>query len=77
MKREGALIGVRDIKIRGTKFDWEWFEKLKSSWKKAPKWLLYCPRHKIYFNPDEEPCWQCYDECKEVLNRTIRRRKEI
>ena len=54
--------------ITGTKQDDKKFEKLKKErWKKLGLngRVTYCKVHETHFNEEEEPCWQCYDECQE------------
>lgn len=55
--------------LRATTFNFEKFEELKKEfWKYSEKLkTASCSKHKTVFDPNEEPCWQCYDECEEEV----------
>ena len=54
--------------VTGTKRGDEKLNILKQMhWKWQDSTLTHCQKHNTSFNQDEEPCWQCYNECtKEV-----------
>lgn len=54
--------------IRGYRFDFEKFEKLKKeNWFITETRRHCCRMHHTYFEPlneqEGEPCWQCHDSC--------------
>lgn len=64
--------GKMDRQIKGSKIDWEKFNKLREErWKKKLFQYYFCTIHKTYFkyggdknDPRTEPCWGCYNECE-------------
>ena len=52
----------------GTKRGDEKLARLKQVyWKWHDSVLTHCTKHNTSFDQNEEPCWQCYNECtKEV-----------
>lgn len=45
-----------DIKFKVLQEEhWEWHDST----------ITHCKKHNTSFNQNEEPCWQCYNECQE------------
>ena len=61
----------REMKIIGTEFDDEKYNKLKSNWNKTIHGDTFCPLHKTFFflidDEQQEPCWACYNSCVKYL----------
>ena len=53
------------IKITGTTVDQVRFDELRSlHWYKRGEGTIECVKHSTFFDPVEEPCWQCWGECE-------------
>jgi len=51
-------------KIKTTDFEWSKFVQLVADhWKVVQALFYYCRKHKVFFNVQEEPCWECYNSC--------------
>ena len=60
------------IKLLGSKFNQRKFDKRQKEWIRRGEFHYMCMRHQTHFDPTEEPCWKCWDECEEE----IKERKE-
>lgn len=52
-----------NMEVIGIKIDYEKFDKLKKE-----RWEVVsyrCKLHNTFFS--DEPCWQCYEECREEI----------
>jgi len=57
----------RVIHLVGSTVDLSKLEKLKKNWEKQDKKTYHCKLHDTYFDPEQEPCWQCYNRCEEIF----------
>jgi len=49
-------------------FNHEKFEELKKEfWKAIGLRDFRCDKHNTLFNNEEEPCWECWNECEETV----------
>lgn len=52
--------------ITGTKINDVKFATLQEErWEHFGSRTYRCRKHDTFFDPAEEPCWECYDECTE------------
>jgi hypothetical protein len=55
--------------FEGVTYDWEKFEEFQGKyWTQiSPSGMIKCNLHNTIFNPEEEPCWQCYELTRQFL----------
>ena len=64
-KDEKKILNAKGFTINDEKYQaikdkrWKKINEIHKVW--------YCEMHKTFFDPAEEPCWQCYDECVEEI----------
>lgn len=51
--------------IKGFTTNWEKFDGLRAQWKVLDGEMYMCEKHNTAFYPKDEPCWQCWDSCRE------------
>ena len=61
-------MGLKDMQIEGFTNNFDKLDKLQEQcWVLKPHGITHCTKHNTLFDLNEEPCWQCWDECREEI----------
>lgn len=53
--------------LKGTRTNWEDLKKaIDERWELVSN-VIHCKKHDTYFDDNEEPCWQCYNDFEEEI----------